>query len=147
MLPILDEMLSPGSVIASTFRRMAIAEEEVAKVPGANDSFKYLCPSQSHVAEAPDQVYRAHCAELARRFVKQGDMRLPTQAEMAWTMCQISMAAPLRPEWAALYAEAFTSLHPEHANVAEPLLMSDRWTVDQARIRLVNKLTVKDRGR
>lgn len=48
------------------------------------------------LADKGEPIYRAHCAELVRRYTERGDMQAATDAEIAIALCTAALVAPLR---------------------------------------------------
>jgi len=108
-------MGSMGSTVQSTFRRMEIAEEEIAKAKSGaspeaaarvHEAFKDLVPGPA-LQPLSDDVYRAHARELCHRARAGGDLSEPTEAECLAVLMATSGVAPLTADGAALAERLF----------------------------------------
>ena len=104
-----------GPIVKSTFRRMEIAEEEIARAKkGASpevaarvhEAFKDLVPGAA-LQPLSDDVYRAHARELCLRAKAGGDLSEPTEAECLAALMATSGVAPLTRDGAALAERLF----------------------------------------
>jgi len=110
------------SVLDGAFRKMEIAEEEIADAKRRSPdhaecihcAFLLLCPSDA-LASAAERLYRLHCRELLARVAAGDDTRTATNAELASVLSALSLAAPLDRSATLLYWRTFTALFPEEA--------------------------------
>lgn len=115
-------------VITNTFRRMDIAEQEIARAqrqhPKHKDRifplFRHLCPTPP-LAHVIDEIYRSHCRELIERSVQHEDKKPGTEAEVLGFLSQASLEAPLARIPSLLYQQLFADLLPEKSR-ALPLM-------------------------
>lgn len=120
----ISDLLPPagGRIIAETFRRMTIAEEEIRsakarhpeKAARLDKAFRHLCPP-ALLGGLDDQLYRAHCREILDREAKGEKLRRGTAAEVIAALSQGSQLAPLGRVEALLYAQLFEEIFPEEA--------------------------------
>lgn len=121
----LADLLPPstGRIIANTFRRMTIAEEEIRaakarhpeKAAKLDKAFRYLCPP-ALLNGLDDQLYRAHCKEILDREAKGEKLRRGTAAEVIAALSQGSQVAPLGRIETLLYTQLFAEIFPEDAS-------------------------------
>lgn len=130
------------SVIRSTFRRMEIAEDEIARAKEAfplkaeaiHNAFRYLCPTKP-LECLSDDVYRQHCRELLKRIVDGADLRLGTAAEVLALLSAASLEAPPTRTAAVLYWQLFKRVLPEQSStIADDIgpLLEDSYHEQQA---------------
>jgi hypothetical protein len=108
--------------IDQTFRRMDIAEQEIARAqrrhPKDKDRifqlFRLLCPTPP-LAHVLDDIYRSHCREIIARAVRRDDICPGTKAEMLGFLSQASLEAPLDRIPFLLYQQLFAELLPDQA--------------------------------
>lgn len=111
-----------GSVVSATFRRMEIAEKEIAdgcrrhpsRADAIFESFKHLVPPPL-LRDLGDELYRLHCQELIERVGKGRDLRPGTAAEVVAALSGLSQMAPPTREQTLLYMKLFDELFPERA--------------------------------
>lgn len=121
--PRLAEMMAlvggPTTILAA-FRRMEIAEEEIAEAkrrsPRArkrlHEAFRFLCPPEV-LREKSDALYRAHVRELLGR-VKRGEPLEPgTDAEVLAVFSETSLRAPLASDFAHAMSVVFFRVFPD----------------------------------
>ena len=114
--------------IKNTFRRMDIAEEEIANAqhqhPDHKDRifqvFRCLCPTPP-LAHVLDDIYRSHCRELIERSVQREDMKPGTEAEVLGFLSQASLEAPLARIPSLLFQQLFADLLPEKSRELPPM--------------------------
>ena len=121
----ISDLLPPvgGRIIADTFRRMTIAEEEIRaakarhpeKAAKLDKAFRYLCPP-ALLNGLDDQLYRAHCKEILDREAKGEKLRRGTAAEVVAALSQGSQVAPLGRIETLLYTQLFEEIFPEDAS-------------------------------
>ena len=117
---------NPWSIIGPTFDKIEIAESVIAKTRARHpahekaiwNSFSLLMPGKL-LYEAPEPLYRAHCAELLERVCKGLDTTLGTKAEITMTLAKTSLRSPLTHTAAVLYAQLFRELLPRTPVAAE----------------------------
>jgi hypothetical protein len=110
------------SILDGAFRKMEIAEEEIAKAKRRSPehaerlhrAFLLLCPSEA-LASAAERLYRLHCRELLARVAAGDDTRTATNAELASVLSVLSLAAPLDRSATLLYWRIFGALLPKEA--------------------------------
>lgn len=110
---------NPWSIIGSTFDKIEIAESVIAQARRDHpeheaaiwNSFSLLLPSKL-LHEAPEPLYRAHCAELLERVCEGLDTTLGTKAEITMALAETSLRSPLTHTAAVLYAQLFRELLP-----------------------------------
>lgn len=111
-----------GGVIARTFSRMELAEEEIEAAKRRHPlatgrihrTFLHLCPSPA-LSAAPEKLFRAHCTELLERVAAGDDLRPGTTAEVLAVLSELSLAAPLDRAHTLLFVKLFSDLFPEAA--------------------------------
>jgi len=111
-----------AGTIAHTFRRMEIAEEEIAAAKAQHpllaaqlhDVFRELCPP-SVLREAGDRLYRTYCRELLARIAGGQALAPATTAELLAALQAMSLAAPLERAATVLYWDRFAELFPGEA--------------------------------
>lgn len=116
-----------GSVIARTFRRMGIAEEEIAAAKKAHpeyaerfhNGFMDLMPPRV-LYDFPDELYRAFCREKLQFMVSRPSVTTTTHAEAAAKLSNTSIRAPLAREYEVAYYLALKKCLPEAAKRAIP---------------------------
>ena len=115
----LDLMGDAGLVIGQTFAQVAIAEDAIASAIENNLSYRHqLWDSFMLLEDAPllkgvaPAIYRAHCDELLRRVVSDGDLDLGTDAEVLILLSKSSFVAPLMRDAAAAYIRLFEKVLP-----------------------------------
>jgi len=129
------KVLDPGSpwgTISGILDQVEICESVIAKTRHDNpehnaaiwNSFKLLMPSEL-LWEAPEPVYRAHCAELLERVVKGQDTTLGTKAEIMMALSESSLAHPLTHTASVLYARLFREILPRTPIAEELAKLSD----------------------
>jgi len=121
LLDAIGELVSPplANVITGTFRRMELAEEEIAaakkrhpdQAAALNDTFRHLVPPPL-LRNLDDQVYRAHCREILELVATGDDIREGTTAEVIAALAESSQAAPLTRTATLLYIELFSLVFP-----------------------------------
>lgn len=94
------------------------------------NSFELLMPSPL-LHEAPEPVYRAHCAELLDRVRQGQDTTLGTKAEIVMSLSESSLRSPLTHTASVLYARLFREILP-HTPVAEELAQLSTMAYDSA---------------
>lgn len=110
------------SVLGGAFRKMEIAEEEIAEAKSRwpqhaeriHRAFRLLCPSEA-LTSAAEKLYRRHCQETLERIAAGEDTRTATRAELASVLSEMSLAAPLDRSATLLYWRTFTALFPKDA--------------------------------
>ncbi len=111
-----------GSVIARTFSKMELAEEEIDAAKRRHPlaagrihrAFRHLCPSPA-LSAAPEKLFRAHCTELLERVAAGCDLRPGTTAEVLAVLSELSLRAPLERAHTLLFVKLFSDLFPEAA--------------------------------
>ncbi|HRK34499.1 MAG TPA: hypothetical protein PLJ47_07870 [Candidatus Hydrogenedentes bacterium] len=114
--------------INQTFRRMEIAEKEIARAqrkhPKHKDRvfqvFRQLCPTPP-LARVLDDVYRMHCRELIDRSIQCEDTKPATEAEVLGFLSQASLEAPLDRIPSLLYQQLFADILPVQARALPSL--------------------------
>ena len=118
-----------SGVISSIFKRMDIAEDEIAKGqkrwPKSKDviwgAFGALVATDP-IREFPDKLYRAHCAELIDRVGDwwlvddkdaKIDLSLATDAELCGACSTASLGVPLSQDAQLAYINAFERIFGE----------------------------------
>ncbi len=96
--------------VSGTFRRMGIAEEEIARAKLSRAlgqaAFGVLCPPPL-LRNKDDEVYRAHARELIAR-VRNGVSTEPaTRAEVLAALSELTLVAPPDQQHAALMEGLF----------------------------------------
>ncbi len=107
-----------GSVVNSTFRRMDIAEQEIAAAQKhtprckvlINGVFQLACPSMV-LHNKSDDLYRHHVRELIDRVIAGDDTRPGTRAEVLASMVDTSLDSPLNRAGQAVYEHLFAELY------------------------------------
>lgn len=122
----LNAILSPqeAGAITQTFRRMEIAEREIARAKEEfpllatqiHESFRALCPTEP-LRRLSDKVYRHHCRELLERVASGRDLRPGTDAELVAVISEASLAAPPDRATTYLYWQLFERVFPGEAGV------------------------------
>jgi len=91
--------------LVDTFGRMDVAEETIAEAgltkAQSQGAFARCCPTQPLRGKSLD-VFKSHCAEIARRVKAGEDLALATEAEVLCALVDAALVAPLRREGAAL---------------------------------------------
>jgi len=109
------------SGIGSIFGMMEICEDEITKAQPPHpeqrkivwwDGVKLLGPS-AYVHDAPEPVYRAHCAELLARVAQGLNTTLGTKAEVMVMLSEASLRSPLMHTAGVLYARIFQEIYPD----------------------------------
>ena len=130
--PRVREIVGPGLsvVFSSIFRRMEIAEEEIAAARGTTEmdqddplwqAFQILGGNGDERMNT-EFVYRAHCRELLERVKNGQDTRPATDAEISCAIAGASMAAPLPSPLVGLQARVFKRVFPEqYERIADDL--------------------------
>ena len=111
-----------GRVIADTFRRMEIAEEEISAAreshPDASTrleaAFGALVPTEP-LSGLSDELYRHHARELLERAAAGVDLRPATAAEMLGALSRGSLTQPPGQTMKLLYFELFSEVFPGKA--------------------------------
>jgi len=126
----LEQVASGSSIrdIGTAFRRMDIAEEEIARAkrrhPKHKDRifqlFRQLCPTPP-LAHVLDDVYRRHCRELIERSIQCEDTKPATEAEVLGFLSQASLEAPLNRIPSLLYQQLFADILPVQARTLPSL--------------------------
>lgn len=102
------------SAIDRAMKRSSVNTGDPALVERLFGSFRMLAP-QPGMSDMPEDLYRRHCDELLRR-VEAGagakDLNAPSDAEIAWTLRNISLVAPLRSDAALVYERVVRRLLP-----------------------------------
>ncbi len=101
----------------STFGHMSIAEREIEEAQERHPDqselmwgvFGQLMPTSPLRGVRADWLYASHCRELLDRKADGGEMRLPTFAEMAGTMSDVSERGPLTHGQGRLYLRVFSA--------------------------------------
>ena len=109
----------PWGTVGGIFDQIEICESVItkarAKYPNHDEaiwnSFSLLRPSKL-LHEAPEAVYRAHCAELLERVIKSLDITLGTKAEIMMALSKASLRSPLTHTASVLYARLFREILP-----------------------------------
>lgn len=144
-------------MIETSFRLMDICEGAIkracAKWPEAgpllDGAFMTLCPAHTMTPK----LYEAHCNELLKRIAKDGDIRLPTQAEKLQALMEMSLKTPLNTASTSLYARLLTETFPRDAvrvligDAKEWLREDYAGQIDEYNALMTKKLTVKDRAK
>lgn len=134
---------STGRAIADAFRRMQIAEQEIAAAEQRepeharelHHAFKYLCPTEP-LTQLSDEVYRLHCREILDRVAKGTDLHFGTATEILAVLAELSQAAPLTRDATLLYMELFDRLFPgQRRTVNEAARMVEGDAYERDRIR------------
>lgn len=107
-----------GSAIASAFRRMGIAEEEIdvakkrwpRRRTVIHGAFRFLCAS--HLGRFSDEVYRAHAREIIGRVMRGEDLKPGTDAEILVLLSEASLVAPLASDYAFAMSHVFHRVFP-----------------------------------
>lgn len=130
--PLLDE-LAPflGSDIVTTFRLMAIAEEEIAAAKDRaplqshliDGAFRMLCPRMALFGGRSPDLYRHHAREIIARVLAGEDTRPGTQAEVLCVLSESSMRSPLANSALALMEKLVEAIFPGTI----PQLFVDDW--------------------
>ena len=120
----LTDLVPPaiGRVIANSFRRMTVAEDEIRaakarhprKAAKLDQAFRYLCPP-ALLGGLDDMVYRAHAREILERVAKGGKLRPGTTAEVVAALSHGSQVAPPGRIEMLLYTELFARLFPKES--------------------------------
>lgn len=93
-----------GGVIAGIFRRMEIAEEEIAEAQkrwSDNERIWHtftICPSPVIPNTAPEKLYRYHYRQLCRMVALGDDLDMPTGIEAACMVVAVANKVPIRFE-------------------------------------------------
>ena len=122
MLTLMGFNSEQESAIGACFRRMSIAEEEIAtakrrcprKAKALHASFGILYTST--LARFSDDIYRSHVRELLARVMRREDTRLATDAELLAMFSETSLRAPLASSYANAMSVVFHSVFP-HADM------------------------------
>ena len=136
----------PWGTIGGIFDQVEICESVIAKARNRHpehgkaiwNSFLLLVPSKL-LWEAPEPVYRAHCAELLDRVMNGQDTTLGTKAEIMMALSESSLAHPLAHTAAVLYARLFRELLPR-TPIAEELAQLGAMAYDSETERLLADL-------
>lgn len=159
-----DELLSaiqaldpsgPWGTIGGIFDKMEIAEDMITEARcehPAHDvelwnAFALLVPGKP-LHEAPEPVYRAHCAELLARVRQGQDTTLGTKAEIMMGLSETSLATPLMHTASVLYAKLFLEILPDvpvDDQIAYLATQSFDTTTDRLLADLALKVRVPDR--
>ena len=142
---------SPCRDLGNILSIMVISEDEIIKArarhPGHSGeiwrSFNLLCPSV-HVRDAPEPIYRAHCAEILDRVAQGLDTTLGTRAEVMMGLSATSLKAPLTHTAAVLYAQLFRDILPE-SSISDDLETLSTMAFDQTTGALWAELSKKCR--
>ena len=125
--PRVRDILGSGlaSVLESTFSKMEIAEDEIARARGGKTapdrsdplwcSFKLMAP----YIEMTDVAYRVHCRELLERVAAGEDTRPGTDGEIMMVLSETSMQAPLTHAATTLQLRLFARRLPNEAKRAD----------------------------
>jgi len=108
--------------VINAFRRMDIAEDEIARAQRQHPKhktrifplFRQLCPTPP-LRHVLDDIYRSHCHEIIARAVRRADTRPGTKAEVLGFLSQASLEAPLERIPSLLFQQLFTELLPNQA--------------------------------
>jgi len=120
--PRVTELLGVGlsNVVESAFRHMAIAEEEIARARGTDETDRddpvwnaFTLLRATHDRMATEFVYRSHCRELLARVRDGEDTRPGTDAEIAVAIGDASMSVPLHGAVVGLQFRLFKRAFPE----------------------------------
>ena len=109
-------------LLGSTFRRMDIAEDEIARAKQTHplhaaklhDAFRALCPT-TPLRSISHTIYRNHCRELLERIVTNADLKPGTDAEILSILSEASLVAPPTRTAAVLYWRLFRRILPAQA--------------------------------
>jgi hypothetical protein len=106
-------------LVVSTFRTMAVAEEELANAKAAKPACATVIDRVFGIGYRTDplirkgeSVYRIHFKELIERVLKNEDTRPATKAEVLCALLDTSLAAPLRRDPQALAEALWRELFP-----------------------------------
>lgn len=108
-----------GSAVASAFRRMGIAEEEIdaakrrcpRRKKAIHAAFAVLCAS--HLGRFSDDVYRAHAREIIGRVMRGEPIEPGTDAEILVLLSEQSLVAPLASDYAHAMSHVFHRVFPD----------------------------------
>jgi len=122
----------PWGTISGVFDRMEICEGMITETRNRHpehekaiwNSFSLLMPSKL-LQEAPEPVYRAHCAELLERVIAGQDTTLGTKAEIMMALSETSLRSPLTHTASVLYAKLFREILPRTPITEELARLSD----------------------
>ena len=135
----LEELLGSSTmgVISGAFRRMEIAEDEIAaaktrwplQAHGLHQAFRILVPS-SLIQELSDDVYRSHCRQLLERVAagaSERDLDAPTRAELCGAFAALSLAAPLSHDYTAAYRQVLEEALPGAVTALDLPAIRESW--------------------
>lgn len=112
------------NAIHRVFGTIAVVEEEIARfiraTPHAHaDPCQYsLLPFFDYV-QLPEGLYRLHCRELLQRIYYGQPLPPATDAELLWTLSEMSLIIPLQARVKHAYFALYASLYPQQQN--EPI--------------------------
>jgi len=122
-IPMLDAMAPIlGENIASLFRLMGIAEEEIAEAIKRhpleaiqiNRAFSVLCPRMNLFAHKTQELYRHHAREILERVRSGEDTRPGTKAEVLAALAESSFASVLNESAHVLADRLMADIFPEY---------------------------------
>jgi hypothetical protein len=150
---LLKELGINNDAFGHTFGLMEIADDEIVRAQKRwpdradqiDEGFSILCPSPC-LMNVNEKIYRAHCAELLDRVARNQDTGTATDAEILWSLSQLSQSAPLNHDASAAFRQLFEKVMGFDAT---PEIEPFRETWDGAVEELIgtfrSKLTIIDR--